>query len=407
MKASAIFMTSIMFLATGVYSQQQYSAAKKFAETKERSGIDAAIIWLDSLDIGTDKQFTFDEKDVLEIGKEMRSFGYVEEAIRFLRAAAKFLPNSSAVWETLGYNLVRTYQKEEAVASYKRALEIDPKNRSAQGQLQMIDLLIEDTRNETRAKMRFKPGEATGLKGPYLGQAPPRGKPELFAPGIVSVFGSNDNTVTISPDGKEIYFGKEAGIWVCRLTDQGWTAPENTGLKGYEMWISPKNEKMYYTGYEPGIWAVARSGNTWGAPQRIVPNGMFSTLTDDGTLYTTVFDKKGKPNIGRYVRENGTYGPPEILGPEINTLNSFDAHPNIAPDGKTLIFDSNRSGGNGLYVSFRKDDGSWDQARFLGPEFVGASCSTFSPDGRFLFFMKGKDIYWVSSRIIARPPGAR
>jgi len=42
MKASAIFMTSIMFLATGIYSQQQYSAAKKFAETKERSGIDMA-----------------------------------------------------------------------------------------------------------------------------------------------------------------------------------------------------------------------------------------------------------------------------------------------------------------------------------------------------------------------------
>jgi hypothetical protein len=126
---------------------------------------------------------------------------------------------------------------------------------------------------------------------------------------------------------------------------------------------------------------------------------MFSTLTRDETLYTTVFNEKGKPNIGRYVMTEGKYGTPEILGPEVNTPDRFDAHPNIAPDGSFLIFDSDRPEGKGLYLSCRRADGAWSPAKFLGPEFSG-SVSTFSPDGKYLFFMKNRDIYWVSAKII-------
>jgi hypothetical protein len=165
---------------------------------------------------------------------------------------------------------------------------------------------------------------------------------------------------------------------------------------------------MYYTGYEPGIWVMERAGAEWGRPQKIVSNGMFSTLTEDETLYTTVFSEKGKPNIGRYLMKEGIYGTPEILGSEVNTPDHFDAHPNIAPDGSFLIFDSDRPEGKGLYLSWRRADGSWSPAKSLGPEFNG-SVSTFSPDGKYLFFMKNWDIHWVDSKIIdeLRPDKAR
>jgi len=77
----------------------------------------------------------------------------------------------------------------------------------------MIDLLLEDTRFETREKMALRPEKTRACKDLIWGQRPPGLKPELFAPGIVSVFGSNENTVTLSRDGRELYFGKESGIW--------------------------------------------------------------------------------------------------------------------------------------------------------------------------------------------------
>jgi Tol biopolymer transport system component len=163
--------------------------------------------------------------------------------------------------------------------------------------------------------------------------------------------------------------------------------------------ISPVSGKMYYTGYEPGIWVMERSGATWGKPQKLVSNGMFSTLTRDETLYTTVFNEKGKANVGRYAKKDGKYETPEVLGPEINSAKGFDAHPNVAPDGSFLLFDRQQPEGNGLYISFRGPDGAWSPAGSLGAEFHG-SLSTFSPDGKYLFFMKSRDIYWVSAKII-------
>jgi len=399
MKRSIVVAVVMASTFISLFPQERRSAAKTFLETRDKSGIEAALTWLAGLDVQRDHRYLYDEKDFLNIGKEMKSFGYVGEAARFFQKATELIPQSSVIWENLGTTHIRLLNKEEAVRCLQQAVVIDSKNGNAQEQLKMIDTLLENTRFETREKMRFRPGENTGLHGPYLGQRPPGLTPELFAPGIVSVYGSNENTVTISPDGRELYFGKESGIWVCQWTESGWTAPQNTGWPGYEMWISPENGKMYYTGYEPGIWVTERSGTTWGKPRKIVSNGMFSTLTRDETLYTTVFSERGKPNVGRYVMKDGKYDAPEILGPEINSANGFDAHPNVAPDASFLLFDRQPPQGKGLYVSFKGSNGAWSPARSLGGEFNG-SLSTFSPDGKYLFFMKNRDIYWVSAKII-------
>jgi hypothetical protein len=127
---------------------------------------------------------------------------------------------------------------------------------------------------------------------------------------------------------------------------------------------------------------------------------MFSTLTKNETLFTTVFDDKYEASIGFYEKMNGQYEKVEILGEEINKPNCFDAHPNIALDESFIIFDSKRPEGDGLYISFKNKDGMWTPAQYMGKEYEGASVSTFSPDGRYLFFMKHRDIYWVDAKII-------
>jgi len=99
--------------------QEKQSAAKTFLETKEKSGLEAALLWLDCLDTEKARQYFCDEKEFLNIGKEMKSFG-----------------------------------KDEAIRCLQRAIKISPKNGSAHGQLKMIDFLLEDTRYETREKRR-------------------------------------------------------------------------------------------------------------------------------------------------------------------------------------------------------------------------------------------------------------
>ena len=390
----------IILISTFAFSgmeQEKKSAAEKMQNIVGKSGIKAALEWYAKLKHDKKKQYDFNEKEFINLGISLRSSGNVHEAIQILKLAVEIFPKSSEAWQNLGYAQMRFLKKDTALKCYQMAIKLNPKNMRTKEELQLIDMRMEQARHETKVKMKFKPGQNTGLKGPYLGQSPPGLKPELFAPGIISVYGSNENTVTISPDGKEIYFGKEPGIWVCKLTEKGWTAPEKTNIKGYEMWISPKTGKMYYSGY--GIWVMERIKNEWGNPKRLLKKGMFSTLTLDEILYTTVF-KKGA-NIGRYRKIDGRYSEPEIFGPEINNPKSFDAHPNVAPDESFVIFDSDRTGKTGLYISFRNENDSWSKAKYLGDEY-GGNCSTLSPDGKYLFFMKHQDIYWVSTKIIEK-----
>ena len=133
----------------------------------------AALSWLDSLDDEKAKRYLCEEKELLNIGKEMKSFGYVEEAARFFEKATGLIPRSSVIWENLGTTHVRLLHKDEAVRCFQQAIIINHKNSSAREQLKIIDILLEDTRYETREKMKFRPGENTGLQGPYLGQRPP------------------------------------------------------------------------------------------------------------------------------------------------------------------------------------------------------------------------------------------
>lgn len=393
-----IFSSNIIYYKA--VGQEKQSATEKIQSILDQSGIDMVEKWYDGLKVDDKKKYSFDEEELIKQGNTLRSFGNVYEAIQILKITVDLFPNSSTAWQYLGYAHIRFLEKDSAIVCYQKALELNSQNWEAREQLQLIENLLDEAGKETRAMMKFKPGENTGKKGQYFGQKPPGLKPELFAPGIVSVYGSNENTVTFSPDGKEIYFGKEAGIWVSKLIEDGWTAPENTGFPGYEMWISPKTFKMYYSGlYEPGIWVMERLGSEWSKPKRLVENGMFSTLTLDETLYTTVF-KQGA-FIGKYRKIDGKYSEPEIFGPEINNPKSFNAHPNVAADESFVIFDTDYTEESGLHISFHRTDGSWSKAKYLGKEFSG-NCSTLSPDGKYLFFMKNRDIYWVSAKIIEK-----
>jgi Tol biopolymer transport system component len=76
------------------------------------------------------------------------------------------------------------------------------------------------------------------------------------------------------------------------------------------------------------------------------------------------------------------------------------AHPCIASDGSYLVYDY--GGGAHLYVRFRLEDGTWgEEIDLAGQGLPGiAGIASISPDGLYLFYTDGHELYWVSTEII-------
>ena len=262
------------------------------------------------------------------------------------------------------------------------------------------------------------------LKGPYLGQKPPGMTAEIFASDIVST-GHAEKSGFFSPDGKEFYFlvfGEAAGfIAVMRLEEKGWTRPQLAPFSGRyydgEFSLSPDGNALYFTSNRPlagtgepedyyNLWVVTRTKTGWSEPSSLVSSinsqnpDLFPhspSVTSDGTLYFyfRTKDEEGNWDIYSSRLVEGRYEKPERLGDEINS-DQWEFDPFIAPDESYLIFCSRAPGGYGasdLYISFRKEDGSWTKALNLGDK-VNSIRWEFSPcvtpDGKYLFFASNR-----------------
>ena len=97
------------------------------------------------------------------------------------------------------------------------------------------------------------------------------------------------------------------------------------------------------------------------------------------------------------------------IGQPVNSEVS-DADPAIAPDESYLLFCSHRDGGFGesdLYITFRKQEGSWTTPQNMGPGINTPASEEkpyVTPDGKYLFFSNDApgnlEIYWVDAKII-------
>lgn len=393
--------------------QEKRSAATEIEQTIAESGIDAATARFAEMRTAEKENFRFDQKAFNNLGLKLKYSGKIKEAVGVFKMNVELFPESKDAWFSLAQGFVQNVDKEKAIQSYKKVLELDPNFGRAKAELGWIDSRIDDARLETREPFRFSSGENMGLSGLYLGQEPPGLKPKKFAPGIVSAYGAIELCCTFSADGKEIYFQRVGkGIMVCKLTEKGWVAPVKTNISGSEVYIWPKNGNMYLNVRVPqpdgsilrGIGVIERSGNEWGEPTFLIPGGMFVTLSDNGTLYTTDVSR-GK--LSQYKLIKGKYTEGEPIDPETDSK-YFDAHPCVAPDESFIIFDSQRPGNYALvdlFITFRKKDGSWAKAINLGEEInmPGINqCPLLSPDGKYLFYNCHNDIYWVSSEVIKK-----
>jgi hypothetical protein len=302
------------------------------------------------------------------------------------------------------------------------------------------------------------------LRGPYLGQKPPGIIPEIFAPGIISTGLHDDYGPAISKDGNEIYFriwGKPyAIIWVIKRVDGKWGKPEVAPFSGqYEdggFVFSKDGNRIYFDSDRPlnneskpkdtDIWLVDRNENGWGEPSNLgapinsTDDEYIGSVSADNTIYFTVRkrDADGKLSFTNYSskwKENA-YSKPEKLPYPFNS-DFFQIAPRFSPDETYAILTiKGRGDGIGqedLYVTLKKEDGTWTEPQNLGDRVNSKSTDwfpSFSPDGQYLFFVswrytgekdpktksyfeeimmdyytrpvygQGADVFWVNTKII-------
>ena len=176
-----------------------------------------------------------------------------------------------------------------------------------------------------------------------------------------------DTDPVLSPDGQKILFasdrpvnGKDEHRWILwwvHKTPQGWSEPE----------------------------AVPGAVNVEGSQ-------VFGSIASNGNIYFASSRKTGLYDVFRSKFENGEYKTAEDLGPVINGPGIFTFESTIAPDESYLLLGSfGREGGYGssdIWVSFN-ENGSWGKPINLGPQ-VNGPARDYSPrisgDGKWLYF---------------------
>lgn len=158
------------------------------------------------------------------------------------------------------------------------------------------------------------------------------GEAELFAPGIASTDHA-EIRLTISPDGR-------TALWFSR------DRPGGPG--GYDIWIARR---------EGTEWAPA-TPVSFNSPGR----DFDPAFSRDGRFVYFCSDRPGgigKDDLYRVAVTATGFGTPENLGPQVNSAASEYA-PMLSPDGRRLLFSSDRPGGAGrhdLYTARSKGRG--------------------------------------------------
>lgn len=247
------------------------------------------------------------------------------------------------------------------------------------------------------------------LEGPYLGQKTPGLTPEVFAPGFVSTE-HRDGSGFFTMDMKEFYFTRRdnsSGKWslmTFQSEDNQWRESVVGPRVGRPIFSADGNimhlGKNYQARTKTGWSAIKSLGSPFEEIRimRLMSSSKGTYFFDEGTK-----DGNGVLRYSRLV--NGKREEPKPLSKAINT-GKWNAHPFIAADESYIIWDGERESGfgdNDIYISFKQQDDSWGDAVNLGDKVntdAEENGAYVTPDGKYLFFNRNGDIYWLDAKII-------
>lgn len=278
------------------------------------------------------------------------------------------------------------------------------------------------------------------------------GKSSLLPPPLNS--DGNEGAHCLSADGRTIYFtacyrdDSRGGcdIYISKLTDAGWSLPENLGLTiNTAHWetqpsISFDGKTLYFVSNRPGgfggsdIWMSRKTARgDWGKPENMGPyiNSSKDEISpfihyDDQTLY---FASEGMAGMGRldlYLSKrqaDGEFGPARNLGYPINTEKD-ESSLFVNMSGTMALFSSESGdsrGENDIYYFEIPDEIKPEKAIYVKGRLIDAESRrpisgkieivdlnsgelvfreiTFPSDGAFLVSLPaGKDFAFNASR---------
>lgn len=151
------------------------------------------------------------------------------------------------------------------------------------------------------------------------------------------------------------------------------------------------NEDFYFSQKVNGEWQkgepiVALNTLENEGAQNVSADGKMIVFTDCG-------GRKGYGSCDIFYSEiqNGQWTPAKNIGPPINS-SSWESQPSLSADRREIYFCSSRSGGSGasdIWVSYRKEDGSWGKPENLGDKIntpLDEQSPFIHPDGQTLYF---------------------
>ncbi len=289
------------------------------------------------------------------------------------------------------------------------------------------------------------PQKLPALINRYMSQPPPGDTPIPFAMDIVSSHEGEHGCITFSPDNTEAFWSSnfminETGystgnILHSRFEDGRWTIPEFPSFcpdfdnSGDVPYFAPDGKRLYFITRRPllpgqqggkeNIWYANKRDDGWSDAIPVGPavNSMDTHwqfgVDNDYNIYFTTSDERGLGMADIYLSryENGEYQNPEHMGPVLNSEAS-EGTPFIAPDASYIMFTrhgSHDSAGNGMFISYKNQDGGWDMpVRLndeLGIEKLGL-CPIVSPDGDYLFTINRTtgqgNVHWMRADFIDR-----
>ena len=170
-------------------------------------------------------------------------------------------------------------EKSRAIRKYKTIGEIRLKRAAY-----IFCLLILINEGILSQQSRF-----TKLTGPYLGQKAPGAIPEVFAPGIVSTEAYNHASITVNPDGTEIYWASDNAsighrvIWYSKYANGRWSDAMITEFTmnddGDCPMLSHDGSRLYFLSNRPlksdnnkedkRIWYVNQTKTGWTEPEAV------------------------------------------------------------------------------------------------------------------------------------------
>lgn len=250
--------------------------------------------------------------------------------------------------------------------------------------------------------------------------------PEVLGKGTVSLPDRYEFCSTLSHDFKTLYIGVEHGSWqsieAYRFTARGWDGPHHVfGTPEYpaqDPYLSADGKRLYFITAKDGHGDIGylsqSSEGNWGNPILLdqpvngPANEYFLSFSKARTLVFAsdrADAESGDYDIFAAVADGDKFAPPAMIEGEVNS-EWDEGDPFIDPEGRFLIFASNRPGGAGrgdLYISMASENGSW-----LAPIAFGDSintsghelCPALSRDGSIFMFTSNRDIHWVSAKVI-------